>query len=30
VDRGGDSPHIVLYLNEHDVVSVLRERGLLA
>jgi hypothetical protein len=29
VDRGGDSPHIVLYLNEHDVVSVLRERGLL-
>jgi hypothetical protein len=27
VDRGGDSPHIVLYLNEHDVVSVLRERG---
>ena len=30
VDRGGDSPHIVLYLNEHDVVSVLRERGVLA
>jgi hypothetical protein len=30
VDRGGDAPHIVLYLNEHDVVSVLRERGLLA
>ncbi len=30
VDRGGDSPHIVLYLNERDVVSVLRERGLLA
>lgn len=29
VDRGGDSPHIVLYLNEHDVVSVLRERGVL-
>lgn len=29
VDRGGDSPHIVLYLNEHDVLSVLRERGLL-
>ena len=27
VDRGGDSPQIVLYLNEHDVVSVLRERG---
>src|SRR5262245_19586872 len=25
VDRGGDSPRIVLYLNEHDVVSVLRE-----
>jgi ketosteroid isomerase-like protein len=30
VDRGGDSPHIVLYLNEYDVVSVLRERGVLA
>ena len=30
VDRGGDSPHIVLYLNEHDVVSVLREQGVLA
>ena len=30
VDRGGDAPHIVLYLNEHDVVSVLRERGVLA
>lgn len=30
VDRGGDSPHIVLYLNERDVVSVLRERGMLA
>ncbi len=30
VDRGGDSPHIVLYLNERDVVSVLRERGVLA
>ena len=30
VDRGGDSPHIVLYLNEQDVVSVLRERGVLA
>ena len=30
VDRGGDSPRIVLYLNEHDVVSVLRERGVLA
>lgn len=29
VDRGGDSPHIVLYLNEHDVVTVLRERGML-
>ena len=26
VDRGGDSPHIVLYLNEHDVVTALRER----
>lgn len=30
VDRGGDAPHIVLYLNERDVVSVLRERGVLA
>ena len=30
VDRGGDSPQIVFYLNEHDVVSVLRERGVLA
>jgi ketosteroid isomerase-like protein len=30
VDRGGDSPHILLYLNERDVVSVLRERGVLA
>ena len=30
VDRGGDSPHIVLYMNEQDVVSVLRERGVLA
>ena len=30
VDRGGDSPRIVFYLNERDVVSVLRERGLLA
>jgi hypothetical protein len=30
VDRGGDSPHIVLYLNEHDVVTALRERGVLA
>ena len=29
VDRGGDSPHIVLYMNEQDVVSVLRERGVL-
>ena len=27
VDRGGDSPRILLYLNERDVVSVLRERG---
>src|SRR5262249_47247967 len=26
VDRGGDTPHIVLYMNEQDVVSVLRER----
>lgn len=26
VDRGGNSPKIVLYLNERDVVSVLRER----
>ena len=30
VDRDGDSPHIVLYLNERDVVGVLRERGVLA
>ncbi len=30
VDRGGDSPQIVLYLNDRDVVSVLRERGVLA
>src|SRR5262245_1278997 len=30
VDRGGDSPHIVHYLNERDVLSVLRERGVLA
>jgi hypothetical protein len=30
VDCGGDSPHIVLYLNELDVVSVLREQGVLA
>jgi hypothetical protein len=29
VDRGGDSPSIVLYMNEQDVVSVLRERGVL-
>jgi hypothetical protein len=29
VDRGGDSPCIVLYMNEQDVVSVLRERGVL-
>src|SRR5262245_49485347 len=30
VDRGGDdSPQIVLYMNEQDVVSVLRERGVL-
>jgi hypothetical protein len=29
VDRAGDSPSIVLYMNEQDVVSVLRERGLL-
>jgi hypothetical protein len=29
VDRGGDSPRIVLYMNEQDVVSVLRERGVL-
>ena len=29
VDRGGDSPQIVFYLNEHDVFSVLRERGML-
>ena len=29
VDRGGDSPRIVLYMNEQDVVSVLRERGML-
>jgi hypothetical protein len=27
VDRGGDSPRIVLYMNEQDVVSVLREQG---
>jgi len=27
VDRGGDSPRILLYLNERDVMSVLRERG---
>jgi len=27
VDRGGDSPRIVVYMNEQDVVSVLRERG---
>src|SRR5262249_44979341 len=29
VDRGGDSPRIVLYLNDQDVVGVLRERGVL-
>lgn len=29
VDRGGDSPQIVLYMNEQDVVSLLRERGVL-
>ena len=29
VDRGGDSPRIVLYMNAQDVVSVLRERGVL-
>lgn len=29
VDRGGDAPRIVLYMNEQDVVSVLRERGVL-
>jgi hypothetical protein len=29
VDRGGDSLQIVLYMNEQDVVSVLRERGVL-
>jgi len=29
VDRGGDSPRIVFYMNEQDVVSVLREWGVL-
>ena len=29
VDRVGDSPRIVVYMNEQDVVSVLRERGVL-
>jgi len=29
VDRGRDSPRIVLYMNERDVVSVLREQGVL-
>jgi len=29
VDNGGAPPRIVLYLNEQDVVSVLRERGVL-
>jgi hypothetical protein len=29
VDRGGDPPRIVLYMNEQDVISVLRERGVL-
>ena len=27
VDRGGDSPRIVVYMNQQDVVSVLRGRG---
>jgi ketosteroid isomerase-like protein len=30
VDRGGDTPQIVLYVNEQDVLSVLRQRGVLA
>ena len=29
VDRGGDSPRILVYMNEQDVVGVLRERGVL-
>jgi len=29
VDCAGDDPHIVLYMNESDVASVARERGLL-
>ena len=29
VDRGGDSPRVMVYMNEQDVVSVLRERGVL-
>src|SRR5262245_47427941 len=29
VDRGGESPRIVLYMSEQDVVSVLRDRGVL-
>ena len=29
VDRGGDSPRILVYMNDQDVVSVLRERGVL-
>jgi hypothetical protein len=29
VERGGDGPHIVLYMNERDIVSVLREQGVL-
>jgi Domain of unknown function (DUF4440) len=29
VDRGGGSPRIVVYMNEQDVVGVLRERGVL-
>ena len=29
VDSGGDSPRIVLYMNERDVVSVLQEQGVL-
>jgi hypothetical protein len=29
VDRGGDSPRIVVYMNERELVSVLRERGAL-
>ena len=29
VDRGSDSPRIVVYMNAQDVVSVLRELGVL-